>query len=324
MKGFKSINEFTLAECQEFLQRNDKDSALCEHVYARMESLLREQREMDDDMFSSCKTLENYQEYNSKYPNGRHIEESKQITERLIWEKHSKSRKLCQSYITNYPNGTYIEEAKKALLIHQKEEKRKHIKRCFFFALGLTVSSLGVFVYPFKTVCICRTLLGHYAGHLQNNVGVCLVAIAWFMVISTIFTIFAWVFEKWSKNNGTIRKYANAIGLLSSIMFFIYGICTVFLSFIICTKADLIGEYKATNSDEVEYRDSVYNSNGELIAVPVASDSITCPSEWTRIDDEISKKRIIDEIYQKRIIDKTSPYNAKKPESHKLHRNGGI
>lgn len=127
MKGFKNINEFTLAECQNFLQRNDKDSALCEHVYARMESLLREQREMDDDMFSSCRTFENYQEYNSKYPNGRHIDESKQIIERLIWEKHSQSRKLCQSYISNYSNGTYIEEARKKLSEYQEKKKKEKI-----------------------------------------------------------------------------------------------------------------------------------------------------------------------------------------------------
>lgn len=281
MKGFKSINEFTLAECQNFLQRNDKDLVLCEHVYARMERLLREQEKQDDDMFSSCRTLENYQEYNSKYPNGRHIQESRQIIERLIWEKYSKSSKLCQTYIAKYPNSIFIEEARKKLSEYQKKEKSRRAKRWCFFALGLIVSFVSLFIYPFKTACLCGTLFVQHQWTLQELVACCLVVLLGVMFLSIFLTLLAWVVIKRNKKNRIIFKSAKAIGRKSPSMFFLYGISVISLSFLACSKIGLVDCYWIINGDEVEYRDYIYNSNGELIATPATSDSISYPDDWS-------------------------------------------
>ena len=89
MHGFKTINEYTLKECADYLAQNE-GGAYVEEVKARY-VFLKEMTKREDADFEACKTADDFEKFIAKYKSveayqARHLEDAEKAKQRFITE----------------------------------------------------------------------------------------------------------------------------------------------------------------------------------------------------------------------------------------------
>ena len=89
MHGFKTINEYTLKECADYLAQNE-GGAYAEEVKARY-AFLEEMTKREEADFEACKTADDFEKFIAKYKSveaylSRHLEDAEKAKQRLISE----------------------------------------------------------------------------------------------------------------------------------------------------------------------------------------------------------------------------------------------
>lgn len=116
MRGYNSIDKLTWDECQALLSTENSPERL-EAIQERLEILAKEIKIKDDNAFSSCKTLKDFKDYITAYPNGTHVGKAKdkiKLLEKQQEEKLFSSAKTIaeyEEYISKYPYGAFAREA---------------------------------------------------------------------------------------------------------------------------------------------------------------------------------------------------------------------
>lgn len=116
MRGYDSIDKLTWDECQALLSTENSPERI-EAIQERLEILAREIKIKDDNAFASCKTLKDFKDYITAYPNGTHIGKAKdkiKLLEKQKEEKLFSSAKTIadyEEYISKYPYGAFVREA---------------------------------------------------------------------------------------------------------------------------------------------------------------------------------------------------------------------
>jgi HEPN domain-containing protein len=129
-----------------FLKDIKEEYAIRERVVANAEK-----RKFDDEMFEHANknpTIENYRKYLDAFPEGAHVKEAKEITERLLKVKKEKddndyfeqavqanTKDSYQTYLIRYPKGLNADKAKKAIATLEEEEAWNKIKNAGDIAL---------------------------------------------------------------------------------------------------------------------------------------------------------------------------------------------
>lgn len=142
MKGYKSIEDYSLKECCDFLsaEENKKDP-LYDSVEERYQQMLQELEQQDVSDFSSCKTCSDYESYIKKYSDkniaqyykAKYIGEARKNIEELFWKSHRNSDSGCKKYLGNYPKGRYAHEANKRI---------RRSKRVRWITMGIILVTL--------------------------------------------------------------------------------------------------------------------------------------------------------------------------------------
>lgn len=116
MRGYNSIDNLSWDECQTLLSSENSPERL-EAIQERLEILAKELKARDDNTFSSCKTIKDFKDYLTIFPNGAHVVEAKDRIKLLEMQKEEKifnSAKTIadyENYISKYPYGAFAQEA---------------------------------------------------------------------------------------------------------------------------------------------------------------------------------------------------------------------
>ena len=143
----------TLAQLQEYLQKYGQNkSKYYVQASAKIKALERE----DDDFWLNVLRNHNYSAYLTKYPNGRHIKDAKDILAKIQAEKRTKENaednqywemaqqhKTYKAYLSKYPKGLHAKEAKD--LLRQGNSVLEFIKDVI--AIIIMTASLITFCY---------------------------------------------------------------------------------------------------------------------------------------------------------------------------------
>ena len=76
MRGYNSIDNLSWDECQTLLSSENSPERL-EAIQERLEILAKELKVRDDNTFSSCKTIKDFKDYLTIFPNGAHVVKAK-------------------------------------------------------------------------------------------------------------------------------------------------------------------------------------------------------------------------------------------------------
>ena len=116
MRGYNSIDNLTWDECQALLSTVNSPERL-ESIQERLEILAKEIKIKDDKAFASCKTIKDFKDYITSFPNGTHVikaMEKIKLLEKQKEEKLFNSAKTIadyEDYISKYPYGAFSREA---------------------------------------------------------------------------------------------------------------------------------------------------------------------------------------------------------------------
>lgn len=116
MRGYNSIDNLSWDECQTLLSSENSPERL-EAIQERLEILAKELKVRDDNTFSSCKTIKDFKDYLTIFPNGAHVVKAKDRIKLLEKQKEEKIFNSAntiadyEDYISKYPYGAFAQEA---------------------------------------------------------------------------------------------------------------------------------------------------------------------------------------------------------------------
>ena len=119
MRGYNSIQVFTLKDCFDYLNNHDEKDSMHAAVEERYHELINGIRKQEDADYQLCKSFSDFDDFIKKYSDKeitshyspQYLDRAKTSSENLFWKSHSKNARGCKEYIARYPNGRYIQEA---------------------------------------------------------------------------------------------------------------------------------------------------------------------------------------------------------------------
>lgn len=118
MKGYKTIEQFTLKDCYLYLRiHHDNDSRECSLVKSKYNLLFQLEQEREESEYQACKTQKDFCDFVRKYSlmasyyESRRIkdaqEEIKKQEEESFWNEKKSTYRGCEMYLKKYPEGRY-------------------------------------------------------------------------------------------------------------------------------------------------------------------------------------------------------------------------
>ena len=120
MRGYKTIDDLTIKECERLLQ-SVKDSEMRKDLQVRLETLEEEAKKVEDACFLACKSSSDYQGYLARYSEGRYQTDAICKIAELKVREENDAFKACsrwkdyKKYLADYPQGRFKVQAEEAM-----------------------------------------------------------------------------------------------------------------------------------------------------------------------------------------------------------------
>lgn len=132
MRGFKAVDRLSREECQKLL-RTERDPEVKADIKKRLDMLDMELQKKEDNAYFSCNSINDYQNYIRKYPNGAHISDAESKISELRLKTDNEQFAGCktiddyQHYISAFDSPLHEEEAIQKIddLFWEKNRKSK-------------------------------------------------------------------------------------------------------------------------------------------------------------------------------------------------------
>lgn len=120
MKGYNTVEELSLKESYEILQRGESNPYI-EQIQMHYEQELEKWHANEKRDFNACKSLHEYEQFIAQYQKYAsyytmlYKKAALDKIETLFWNANSSSIKKCSQYLEKYPRGKYANEARKKI-----------------------------------------------------------------------------------------------------------------------------------------------------------------------------------------------------------------